>query len=129
MFTFCKEERLTNKKIINSIFTKGNSAFIYPFNVKWSFIESKSEFPLQILITIPKRNFKKAVDRNKLKRCIREAYRLNKNIFSNKVISNDKKIVFTLIYTEKEILNFKMIQEKIILVLHRLVKEHEKNIG
>jgi len=127
MFTFCKVERLTNKKIINSVFTKGNSAFIYPFIVKWSFIELKSEFPLQILISVPKRNFKKAVDRNKLKRYIREAYRLNKNIFSDKVVSNDKKIVFTLIYTEKEILKFKMIQEKIILVLHRLLMEHEKN--
>ena len=127
MLTFCKKERLTNKKIINSIFTKGNSNFIYPFIVKWSITELKSEYPLQILISVPKRNFKKAVDRNKIKRFIREAFRINKNIFSDKIINSDKKIVFTLIYTEKEILNFKMIQEKIILVLHRLLMEHEKS--
>ena len=91
MLTFCKKERLTNKKIINSIFTKGNSNFIYPFIVKWSITELKSEYPLQILISVPKRNFKKAVDRNKIKRFIREAFRINKNIFSDKIINSNKK--------------------------------------
>ena len=125
MLTFCKEERLSNKKIINSLFLKGDSFFVYPFTVKWSIVELISKYPMQILISIPKRNFKKSVDRNILKRLIREAYRINKYIIVDN-ISNNKIIVFTLIYSGKEILNFKLIEEKIILILHRLKQEYEK---
>ncbi len=126
MLNFRKEERLTNKKIINSLFIKGSSFFIYPFSIKWNIITATFKFPSQILISIPKRNFKKAVDRNKLKRLVRDAYRINKSILSESISDSDKKFVFTLIYTEKEIVDFKLIHEKIILILQRLLKEHEK---
>ena len=126
MLSFSKEERLTNKKIIDSLFKKGNQFFAYPFNIKWTTVTNDSIDHTQILISIPKRNFKKAVDRNKLKRLIREAYRINKSILTNRINLSEKKLVFTLIYTEKEIIDFKLIQEKIILILYRLLKEHEK---
>ncbi len=127
MLKFCKKERLTNKAVIGSLFSKGKSLYIYPFNIKWSIIEVASDYPAQILISIPKRNFKKSVDRNKLKRLIREAYRINKPILFDKINKPDKQLVFTLIYSGKEILNFKFIETKIILILNRLILEHEKN--
>ena len=127
MFTFSKNERLNNKRMISYLFQKGNSFFIYPFSVKWSVNNSESKQHSNILIGIPKRNFKKAVERNKLKRLIREAYRLNKHVLTDKIYNTNSFFVFSIIYTEKEIVNFKVIQEKIILILLRLLVEHEKN--
>ncbi len=84
-FSFPKSERLTQIKVIDSLFQKDSTnvsqRFVYPFRVLYlSNTQSNLEFP-QIVISVPKRKFKKAVDRNLLKRRIREAYRLNKPQF------------------------------------------------
>jgi ribonuclease P protein component len=84
-FSFPKSERLTQIKIIDSLFQKDSTnvsqRFVYPFRVLYlSNSQANLEFP-QIVISVPKRKFKKAVDRNLLKRRIREAYRLNKPQF------------------------------------------------
>lgn len=127
MKTFKKEERLCNKFVIDSLFKKGKTSFSYPFSIKWLYNILDTKSSAQILIVVSKRNFKKAVDRNRIKRLIREAYRNHKHILYQSLESNNKKVVFAFIYTEKEILNYKSIEDKIILTLHRLIKEIEKS--
>jgi len=78
------------------------------------------------MIRVPKSNFRKAVDRNKIKRRIREAYRLNKQIIQESVSELPHPVIISISYTAKEILPFAIIQEKIILILQRLMKENEK---
>ena len=75
-FTFKKSERLSQKKSIQELFDKGSSFYLYPFKV--FFIPSEAP-DHQILISVPKNIFKRAVDRNTIKRRIREGYRLNKS--------------------------------------------------
>ena len=118
--TFKKSERLHKKKQIKELFDKGSSFYLYPFKVLHLANPEQLDYH-QILITVSKRNFKKAVDRNLLKRRIREAYRLNKhNIHTN------QNLLIAYIYTSKEILTFAEIQKKLILAIERLNKYYKE---
>lgn len=79
MQSFKKEERLCNIKLIEKLFSDGSSFLVYPFRIIWLPEELSSKFPVQVLISVPKRKFKRAVDRNLIKRRIREVYRLQKS--------------------------------------------------
>ncbi|MCD4746892.1 MAG: ribonuclease P protein component [Bacteroidales bacterium] len=128
MQTFKKEERLSNHKTIEKLFSQGNSFFLHPFKVIWLDIEVKNKYPAQILISVSKKNFRKAVDRNLIKRRIREAYRKNKSQLYEFLEHNNIFCVFAFLYVGKDIIKYKEIEQKIILILQRLVKEHEKLI-
>jgi len=124
--TFSKSERLSSEILIKELFAKGSSFYLYPF--KFLFFEKEeAEQKCQVLITVPKRNFKRAVDRNLLKRRIREAYRLNKTeyLFPN---LGDSNYSLGFLYTAKDKLPFDIIEKKLILVLERLAKKINEQI-
>ena len=81
MYSFKKEERLCNVKLIEKLFTDGSSFLVYPFRIIWLSEVANSVHPVQVLISVPKKRFKRAVDRNLLKRRIRELYRIHKSEF------------------------------------------------
>ena len=126
MFTFGKEERLRSKKNIDRLFAEGHSFYIPPFRVMWLDEPFDTGLPARILIGVPKRKVKKAVHRNRLKRIIREAYRLNKNPFYQFLLNRDSFCTLAVIYNAPTVVEFTDIEEKIILVLKRLQMEYEK---
>ena len=83
----------------------------------------KSPYPVKFGISVPKKNFKAAVKRNKIKRRIREAYRKNKQILYDSLKSNDLKILMAMVYVSKEEKEFKEIENKIKEAISRLIKE------
>lgn len=105
--TFKKSERLSKKKLIQELFNKGSYFYLHPF--KLIFLPADDLSAHQILISVPKRNHKTAVARNKIKRRIREAYRLNKPTFAS-----DKNLLIAYIYTSKEILELAAIEKAVI---------------
>ncbi|HNY05151.1 MAG TPA: ribonuclease P protein component [Candidatus Egerieousia sp.] len=109
--TFKKEERLCTFKEIEELKIKGKPLFVHPFKTSWMKTEGDMN---KILILAPKRNFKKAVDRNLLRRRIREAYRKNKNIIAGESIN-----IF-ISYVAKDILDFTLIEEKLKEVLKQI---------
>jgi ribonuclease P protein component len=119
--TFPKTERLSSQRIIEELFSKGSSVYLYPFRlIILGENAEKKDFP-QILITVPKKNFKKAVDRNRIRRQIREAYRKNKSaIFSEKNVIMP--LYLALVYSAKEKIEYKELEKKLILIFLRFNK-------
>lgn len=121
--TFPKEERLHSKKLIDGLFSsKGSSFLVYPFKVVHQYVPEAGP-KVQMLVVVPKRGFKKAHDRNRLKRQIREAYRLQKNRISH-LPEKEQLNLLGFIYIAKEKLPFCKIKNKLSAVLDRcLAKE------
>ena len=113
--TLNKSERLSSKKLIKELFDKGSSFYLYPFKV-YFLRQTPEEDHNQILFSVSKRNFKRAVDRNLLKRRMREAYRLNKQS-----LSDETSLLIAYIYTSKKILNYSEIEDKLKQTLNRLL--------
>jgi ribonuclease P protein component len=127
--TFKKEERLSGKKSIAALFEEGKGFFVYPFKVVFLKVPESRPFPASVLVSVSKRNFKKAVDRNRIKRLIREAYRQNKSILGSNLESQPESLLLGFIYTAKTIMEYKEIERKIILILQRLIKGDAKTAG
>ena len=127
MYTFKKEERLCNKKLIDELFHNGSSFLCYPFKASWMFADAAQPFPVQVLFSVSKKRFKRAVDRNLIKRRMREAYRLNKQEHLYDLLtSKDKKIVLSLGYIGKEIVPSDFTAKKMLKLLSQLSAELAK---
>ncbi|MEP0366839.1 MAG: ribonuclease P protein component [Cyclobacteriaceae bacterium] len=114
-FTFRKDERLTGKKNIEELFKHGSSFYFHPILIK--FLPRPEESTNRVLVSVPKKKFKRAVDRNLLKRRIKEIYRLNKNqIFEGQPPFYHIAVV----YLNQAILPYAEIEPKLIDLLKRI---------
>jgi len=124
MYTFTKEERLCNKRLIDGLFHSGSSFLCYPFKVSWR-IDTEMTTPAQVLFGVPKKRFKHAIDRNLIKRRMREAYRLNKQEQLYNVLG-ETKLILALNYVGKEIESYELIQKKMVKLLGQITAELSK---
>jgi ribonuclease P protein component len=119
---FPKEERLTSKKLIEDLFKNGSSYYLHPFRLLVLYNKDEKltlSYP-QVLFNVPKRNFKKAVDRNRIRRQLKEIYRINKIDLFGKDMTLPLPACFAVLYTAKEKISFEMLEKKLILILQRL---------
>lgn len=124
MNKFPKSEKLHSKKLIDELFNKGSSFVMYPLKVI-SLPKSSQELENhQVLVAVPKKNFKRAVDRNKLKRRIKEAYRLHKQVLDQ--LYPHKFLLIGYIYIGKDFADYSTIEDKLKHSLSRLVKTHHQ---
>jgi len=111
-FTFSREERLSGRKGVSELFSEGKSFVHFPFKILY--VTRPENTKNRLLVTVPKRVFHKANVRNKIKRRIREAYRLNKSLFPG-----EKIIDVGLIYISKEVLTYSFIEKKLLEAFQR----------
>lgn len=120
--TFKKQERLNSVEAIGRLFTEGKSTFLYPFKVVYLVKPMNLKPPVKILVVVPKKICKRAVDRNHLKRLTREAYRVHKHELWNSQSNKGQQLLLGFIYIGKTILTYSEIEKKLILILQRLSK-------
>lgn len=119
--TYPSIEKLKSKKLLDELFSSGKKINAYPIKLVYKQLNFEDATLIKTGVSVPKRNFKKAVDRNRIKRLLREAYRLNKHIVHDNL---DQKYVCMFLYLGKEMPTFEELHSKIELLLAKLlVKE------
>lgn len=120
-FSLSKNERLKSRKLIGQLFREGKSLAVFPFRVLYMF--SPPGEALQAGFSASSRNFKKAVDRNRVKRLMREAYRQQKHALIEELEKKEKHLSIFIIYTGKELPGHTLITGKMKIVIQALINK------
>ena len=128
-YKLTKAERLSNRSHIDALFKKGNPSFhVTPFRFVWIKIEDDEDTCCRIIIVCPKKRFKRAHTRNRIRRQIRELYRLNKNPLLEKLKSSKNKIALGIFYQGADEMDFQITKDIFVNALLKLASNFEKNI-
>lgn len=122
-YRFGKKYKLCSEKQIQLVFDSKKSVKSYPLLVNYADLTVKTNAPFQITVSAPKRNFKKAHDRNRIKRQVRESIRQNKLILETFLIENNKQVALFMIYTAREEIPFETLQKKMKQILNQIIQE------
>ncbi|HEX8461839.1 MAG TPA: ribonuclease P protein component [Segetibacter sp.] len=118
-FTYNKEEKLKSRKAIEHLFTKGKSMSAFPIKMIYDLVDS-SDTPLKAGVTVSSRTFKKAVQRNRVKRVLREAFRLQKTTLQTALKERQQYLTIFFIFTGKELPVYVEVYEKMGILLNKL---------
>lgn len=123
-FTYPKEEKLKSKITIGKLFSEGKSVSKYPLRLVYCTTELGEHQKIKMGVSVSKKNFKKAVDRNYFKRVLRETYRLNKHLLIDNL---DQPYSFMFFYQTKERLSYEEINTKTIQLFEKFIAQNIKN--
>ncbi len=120
-FTLGKEERLKSNLAIQELLKRGKAISRFPLKIYWDFSpDPNQKYPVRAAITVPKRKFRRAVDRNLMKRRLREAYRLHKNIPYGILDQHQQKIQLIILLLTDEFIPFDQLEKKMHEILLQL---------
>lgn len=122
-FTYPKHEKLKSQKHIELLFSEGKSVSKYPLRLVFVPIELENDEKIKIGVSVSKKNFKKAVDRNHYKRLLRECYRLNKHLLLETM---DRPYAIMLFYQTKEAMTFVEMNQKAVQLFEKFILEIKK---
>ncbi len=118
--TFNKTEKLTSKTAIEAIFKKGDTIKNYPLILKYISYEFNDGAAAKVVITVPKKKVKRAAKRNRLRRQLKEAYRLNKFTLIQQLKQSETSLALFFIYTGEEKVEYSFLEEKIKVILKKV---------
>ena len=124
--TLSANERLKSRKLLDSLFEEGKALVAAPFRLVFKEVEFDTIYPVKIAFSAPKRRMKLAHDRNRSKRSMREGYRKNKHALVDWCRKEQKSFALLLIAQSNTPAVYSVTEEKIILLLNRLILTHEK---
>ena len=115
-----KQERLKSRKGIERVFASGEKILEHPLLMRWEKDSLSTGYPAQVLVSVSKKQFRKATDRVRIKRLMREAYRKNKLPLYAKLEENQEQLLIAIVFIGKKMPVYSEIEEKIIILLQRL---------
>lgn len=119
-FTYNQKEKLKSRKVLSTLFAEGKSFSVFPVKAFYLPVTDTQAAMIQAGVGVSARHFKKAVDRNRIKRLLRECYRLNKTQLHTSALAKEKKMALFFLYIGKEIPAFALLDEKMKTVLTKL---------
>jgi ribonuclease P protein component len=122
-FNYPKHEKLKSQKQIDLLFSEGKSVSKYPLRLVYVPVELENNEQIKIGVSVSKKHFKNAVNRNHYKRLLRECYRLNKHLLLE---NNTQTFAIMFFYQSKDIMNFKEMNEKTIQLFEKFLLEIKK---
>ena len=129
METFNKSERLCSLKRIEELFENGEIIGSPLLKIVWLKSPVPLSYPAQVAISVPKKKFRKAVERNLLRRRLREAYRKNKHTLYEELVLLDYQILFIIIFRGNNIPNYDVIEKNIIDIIKLLTDKIRKKLN
>jgi ribonuclease P protein component len=123
MFEFPKNQKLCNETAVKKMFSNGKSFVVPPIRLVWKQDENLDNVAIKSIIVVPKKKLRLAANRNVVRRRMKEAYRLQKTELESSLKSKNIQLNIAIIYQKEEILPYKVIEEKIKLILGRLSEE------
>jgi len=125
--TFGKQEKLKKKDLIAELFSSGKSVSVFPLKMIYLEYDHDSPYKIQAGVSVSKRNFKSAVDRNRIKRLMRESYRKNKYlIYDNE---DTKKHLIMFIYQAKSEVEYEQMEVKMSQVIHKFLQKQKSEVA
>lgn len=122
-FSYNKFEKLKSRKQIELLFAKGKSISAFPVKVFYLPVEHTPVHPVQVGVGVSARNFKKAVDRNTIKRRMREAYRLHKLPLHEHLVAQQKSVAVFILWIDKQMPTTAALQDLMPAVIEKLIKQ------
>ena len=117
---FPKKEKLKSKKLIEVLFKEGKTLTSFPYKLIYLKVEVPVEAKFKTSVAVSKKNFKSAVKRNRIKRLLREAYRLNKHLVFN---NSEGNFAFLILYLGKEMPSYPEMEKGMQLILKKFIKK------
>ena len=121
-YNFNKQEKLKSRKLIEKLFAGGKTFLVFPVKVVYMIVDEPMDFPIKIGVSASKKNFKTAVDRNRIKRLLRENYRLNKHPLHDYMTNNGKQVALFFMFIDKTLPENSLLQKKMPLIIDKLIK-------
>ena len=121
--TFTKSERLCSKKAIAELFENGRSFYSSSFQVIWIRSENEMKYPAQVAISVSKKGFKLATERNLIRRRIREAWRKNKHLLYEFLAGKNIRIVLIVIFKGNIIPDYNVIEKSVTGLIGKLISD------
>ena len=117
-YTYPKQEKLKSKNTIDKMFTEGKSVSKYPLRLVYVPLDNAEDGIIKMGVSVSKKHFKKAVDRNSFKRILRETYRLNKHLLTDKLVDPT---AFMFFYQTKDRLTYEEIHTKTVQLFEKFI--------
>lgn len=127
--TFRKPERLVSRLAFESLLEQGDGHVVFPVRMVWKEMPLPTRYPVQVAFSVPKRNFRRAVDRNRIKRLMRESYRQNKNSLYALMEGKGKQFALLFVYVGRKLPVAGEVATGIRSNLHHIASILQPNVG